>query len=364
MRTMGQVAIVHDYLTQRGGAERVVLAMVAAFPGAPVYTSVYEPSGTFPEFAAVDVRPLWTNRIGWLRHDHRRGLPIYPMAFGSCRADADVVICSSSGFAHGVRTAGRKIVYCHTPARWLYDEAQTYLTNWPAIVRIAARTVRAPMRAWDRRAAGTADAVLTNSGAVRNRIAELYGLEATVAPPPAGLSASGPRRRVEGVEPGFVLTVGRLLAYKNVDAVVRAMAELPTVRLVVAGTGPEQARLEAASGPNVTLVGAVDEAELRWLYDNCAGLVSASFEDFGLTPVEAALHGRPAAVLRRGGFLDTVIEGTTGVFFDEPSALAAAQAITEMIATTWCHKTLTSHGAQYSQEAFTRALTEAAACST
>jgi hypothetical protein len=108
------VAIVHDYLSQKGGAERVVLAMAQAFPEAPVYTSVYSPGATFPEFRDLDVRPLWTNRLGALRRDHRSGLPLYPLAFSSTTIDAEVTLCSSSGFAHGVRTTGRKVSYCYT----------------------------------------------------------------------------------------------------------------------------------------------------------------------------------------------------------------------------------------------------------
>ena len=129
-----EIAIVHDYLTQRGGAERVVLSILKMYPDAPLFTAVYNPDGTYPEFADYDVRPLWTNRVGALRRDHRRGLLIYPLAFSALKVDTDVVVCSSSGFAHGVRTTGRKVVYCYTPPRWLYDEAHTYLAGWPTPV--------------------------------------------------------------------------------------------------------------------------------------------------------------------------------------------------------------------------------------
>ena len=115
------IALVHDYLTQRGGAERVALSLTRAFPGAPLHTSLYEPAATFPAFAAVDVRPLPLNRLGPLRRNHRLALPLLAPAFSRLRVDADVVICSSSGWAHGARVTGRKIVYCHTPARWLYQ---------------------------------------------------------------------------------------------------------------------------------------------------------------------------------------------------------------------------------------------------
>lgn len=358
----GTVAIVHDYLTQRGGAERVVLAMASAFPGAPIYTSLYEPGETFPEFADLDVRPLWTNRIAALRRDHRRGLPLYPLAFSGLKIDADMVICSSSGFAHGVRTSGCKIVYCYTPARWLYDQAGTYLAGWSPMVRLAARAVGGPLRAWDGNAIRSADVVLTSSTAVRDRIAAAYGIDAEVVPPPAPAPArsAGLASAVPGVEPGFVLCVSRLLAYKNVDAVVQAFALLPDVRLVVVGEGPERQFLDALAGPNVSFLGRVNDAELAWLYANCVGIVSASREDFGLTPIEAAASGKPAAVLRYGGFLDTVLEGKTGVFFNEPVPAEIAGALRELLKGSWDVVSIAQRAEEFSEASFARHLHAAA----
>jgi glycosyltransferase involved in cell wall biosynthesis len=340
------VAIVHDYLTQRGGAERVVLAMADAFPGAPIYTSLYEPDTTFPEFRALDVRPLWTNRIGALRRDHRRGLPLYPLAFSSTSVDARVTLCSSSGFAHGVRTTGRKVVYCYTPPRWLYDEADTYLAHWSPPIRLAARALSGFLRVWDQRAVRSADETLTSSTAVRERISRVYGIEARVLPPPVTADVGGEQRPVPGMEPGFLLSIGRLLAYKNVDAISAAMAELPEHRLVVAGTGPERARLEGDAGSNVTFLGEVDEAQLRWLYTHSAGLVCASFEDYGLTTLEAAAYGRPTAALHAGGYLDTVVEGVTGAFFDEAVPTKIAPAIRAMVEHDWDADVLRGHAAK------------------
>jgi glycosyltransferase involved in cell wall biosynthesis len=350
------VAIVHDYLTQRGGAERVVLAMARAFPDAPIYTAVYDPDATFPEFGKLDVRPLWTNRIGVLRREHRRGLLLYPLAFGSVRVAADVAVCSSSGFAHGIRVQGRKIVYCHTPARWLYDEAAPYLANQAAAVRLALRLCRAPLRAWDRKAAGSADVVLANSTAVRTRIHDVYGIDAEVVPPPVERPAPVGSSPLSEVDPGYLLCVSRLLAYKNVDVVLRAASRLPGVQFVVVGTGPEVERLSALAPPNAKLVGEVSDTTLSWLYANSAGLVSASFEDFGLVPVEAAAYGKPSAVLRAGGFLDTVVDRVTGVFFDSLDEKAVAEAMQELLARRWEPERLKMHAESFGHEQFARAL--------
>ena len=313
-----EVAIVHDYLTQRGGAERVVLSMCRAFPDAPVYTSVYDPAATFDEFREIDVRTLWTHRIPSLRADHRRGLPFYPAAFSGLRVDADLVICSSSGFAHGAKTSGYKVVYCYTPPRWLYDEADSYLGPLPRSVRAVLRTTAPAFRRWDVRAAATADLYLTTSTFVQERIRRDYGIEAEVVPPATSMDPTAPQQRVEGCRPGFVLCASRLLGYKNVDAAVLAMERLPDLQLVVAGTGPEMPHLQRIAPPNVRFVGAVTDAELRWLYAECSMLVTASVEDFGLTPLEAAAWGKPSAVLGTGGFLDTVRNGETGRYFSDP----------------------------------------------
>lgn len=349
-----RVAIVHDYLTQRGGAERVVLSMLKAFPGAPVYTSLYEPDSTFPEFADQDVRPMWTNRLGLLRADHRRGLPLYPLAFSRLRFEPtlDVVLCSSSGFAHGVRTTARKVVYCHSPARWLYDQAPTYLAGWPGPLRLACAAAAPALRRWDRQSADSADQYLANSSVVAASVHAVYGREASVLPPPVQVDVTGEQQVMLGLEPGFMLCVGRLLAYKNVAAVVAAFLSLPNSTLVVVGEGPERERLVASSPPNVTFAGRVSETQLRWLYANCSGLVSASFEDFGLTPIEAGAFGKPVAVLRGGGFLDTVIEGTTGVFFDTPDPQSIAVGVGHLLAKAWDKTSLVAHASNFSEEGF------------
>ena len=351
-----RVALVHDYLTQRGGAERVVLSLTRAFPDAPLHTSLYDPAGTFPEFAAVDVRPLPLNAVATFRHRHRLALPLLAPAFSRLEIAADVVVCSSSGWAHGARVAGRKVVYCHTPARWLY-QPDRYLRGRAAPLRLATRGLRRPLLRWDRAAAASADRYLANSAVVATRIRDAYGIEAEVVPPPPAITPDGETEAVHGVEPGFVLAVSRLLPYKNLDAVVRAFAELPAERLVLVGRGPLEQELRRLAGANVTVVGGVSDAELRWLYAASAGLVAASHEDFGLTPLEAASFGKPAAVLRWGGFLDTVDEGRTGLFFDRPLTAEVAKAVRALRATPWDAAAVRAHATRFSERRFMERLT-------
>lgn len=341
----------HDYLTQRGGAERVVLSMLKAFPTAPLYTSLYNPDTTFPAFAQADVRTPALNRVVALRRRHRMAFPLLAPTFSSLGVDADVVLCSSSGWAHAVPTDGRKIVFCHNPARWLY-QGDEYLGAGPSAARLAVSVLGRPLRSWDRRAVETAHRYLAVSTAVRDRVRSLYGIDPEVLHPPPALGPGGPLRPVEGLEEGFFLCVSRLLRYKNVDAVIAAFNELPGLRLVVVGDGPEKQRLRAGAGANVVLLDCIDDEQLRWLYTNCAALVSASYEDFGLTPLEAAAVGRPAVVLRSGGFRDTVVEDVTGVFFDAPRPEQIATAIRGLAAAGLRAEDIVGHGERFCEQRF------------
>jgi glycosyltransferase involved in cell wall biosynthesis len=345
------VALVHDYLTQPGGAERVVLSLTRAFPGAPLYTSLYDPEKTFRGFRDVDVRPLPLNRLRPLRHRHRFALPLLAPAFSRLHVDEDVVICSSSGWAHGAHVTGRKIVYCHSPARWLY-QPETYLRGQGGARRGAAGVLRPALERWDRRAAASAERYLANSIAVGDRIRRIYGLEAEVVPPPPALAPAGATVPVEGLEPGFFLCVSRLLPYKNLDAILGAFALLPEQRLVLVGSGPDVRALHALASANVTLLGTVSDERLRWLYRECSGLVAASYEDFGLTPLEAAGFGHPSAVLRWGGFLDTVEEGGTGIFFDSPTPEAVADAVRQLRRQSWNRDAIRAHAELFSEDRF------------
>lgn len=352
---MTSIALVHDYLTQRGGAERVVLSMHRAFPDATVHTSLYEPSTCFPGYRQVRVEASPLNRFGLLRRRHRLAFPMLAAAFSSWVVDADVTVVSSSGWAHGVRTTGRKIVYCHAPARWLHQREQ-YLRQRGAAARLALAASQRPLQAWDIAAARSADRYIANSTVVRQRVWDAYGIDADVIHPPHSIGVDGRQRPVHGIEPGYVLCVARLQAYKNVDVVVSAMRQLPGVRLVVVGTGPSLPYLEHIAGPNVRFVSELSDSRLRWLYANAAVLAAASHEDFGLTPVEAAAFGVPTVALRAGGYLDTVVDRRTGLFFDELSPDQLAVAIDKALSFAWDREAVRAHAGRFSESSFVSAM--------
>lgn len=330
-----------------------MLSIAKAYPGAPVHTSVFNPDRTFPAMRDLDVRPSALNHITPLRRWHRVAFPVMPRVFSRLTVDADVLIASSAGFAHGVHTTGAKVVYCHTPARWLYQPGERYVGSG-RVRRTALAAGRAPMVKWDQRHAASADRYIANSTVVQDRIRDTYGIDATIIHPAVTLDAAGlqepPPQPPQDSD--YFLCVGQLLRYKNVAAVVEAFRRLPDLRLVVVGSGTMQKEIQATLPSNVTLYQNLADEQMRWLYARCQGLVAASYEDFGITPLEAQSFGRPVAALRWGGYRDTVVEGRSGLFFERPQPDEIADAVVELSRRSWSDAALRAHAAQFSEEVF------------
>jgi glycosyltransferase involved in cell wall biosynthesis len=372
----GRVAIVHDYLTQKGGAERVVLAMHRAFPEAPIYTSLYEPDLTFPEFRNIDVRPSYLNRSRFLRRRHRLSLPFLAHAFSNMEIDEEIVLCSSSGWAHGVQTAGTKLVYCHCPARWLYKRADYFRKNPDLeadkpglaslsgihatfIARNAFRLVTPFLRRWDRRAALSASEYYANSDSVSAEVSAVYGIDPLVIhPSPSPFDGRQWEKPPTFAKEGFFLVVSRLLPYKNLDRILEVFAHRLDQELVVVGAGPLGKTLRQSAPSNVDFIGNVSDHELSWLYGNCRALIAPAYEDYGLTPLEAASFGKPTLALRRGGYLETVSESTSGYYFDDLEPSSISRAFDVLFAEPLDPDEIRAHAASFSEEKFARTLRE------
>ncbi len=372
----GSVAIVHDYLTQRGGAERVVLAMHRAFPAAPIYTSLYEPDLTYPEFREMDIRTSYLNRSRLLRQQHRLSFPLLAHAFSTIKLDEKVVLCSSSGWAHGVHANGAKLVYCHTPARWLYKTDEAFLRvrdgraerrRRPSLAQIySSRVARASLRVvapilrrWDRKAATGASQYFANGHLVSNEISTVYGIVPSVLSPPPLCRDDGPWEKPEtSARAGFFLVVARLMPYKNLDRIFEVFGRRPDLDLVVVGSGPQGKELQESAPSNVDLVGNVSDGELRWLYGHCEALIAGGFEDYGLTPLEVASFGKPTIALKRGGYLETVVEGLSGYFFEDLEFEAISEAIDNLHEHPLDADEIREHAARFSEERFIDALRE------
>lgn len=346
--------IAHDYLTQRGGAERVVLDLLQAFPGSRLVTSVWHRDQTFPEFEQYDVETLWLDKVPVFRADPRRAFPLLAGAWSRHRIDdADAVVCSTSGWAHRVGTDAAKVVYCHNPARWFY-QPDDYLKALPPWARdqFARRTRK--LRESDAAAARSASVYLVNSRVVASRVESAYGIRAEIVPPPRGVDPSGPQEPVPGVVPGFLLTVGRSRGYKNTDVVIAAMRDLPDERLVCVGE-------RAEDDDWTTYLTDLSDAQMRWLYANAFALVAVANEDFGLTPVEAQAFGIPTVALRAGGYLDSTLEGVTGVYVDSVTPDAVAAGVRAARAMTWDRDAIVRAGERYSPETFRQRVVAAVA---
>ena len=316
-----KVALIHDYLTEMGGAERVVLALTQIFPDAPLYTSVYDP-GACPEFADRDVRTTFLQRLTRRKSVTKGLFPLFPAAFRRLDLSGfDLVISSSSGFAHHVRVpdSARHVCYCHNPPRFLW-QPEDYFRGRRA-VRLLLSPALSQLRRLDLEAAQRVDAYIANSATVAARIQATYAREAEVIHPPVDIS----RFEVTEERSGRFLVVSRLLAYKRIDLAVDAATRF-NLALDVIGDGPERRRLVRNAGPTVRFLGRCSNEVVRHALARCAALVLPGMEDFGLTPIEAQASGRPVVAFAAGGALETVRDGETGFLFSEqtPAALATA----------------------------------------
>jgi glycosyltransferase involved in cell wall biosynthesis len=350
VKSAGRVAIVHDYLNQYGGAERVLEVIHELYPTAPVFTAIYDPAAMPTSYRAWDIRPSWMQSLpGWRKH-FRSYVPLYPSAFESFDLSGyDLVISSSSAFAKGVipHHDAVHVCYCHTPMRfgWRTDEyvAREGIGGWKlAILSL----LLSWLRMWDVTSSARVDVFVANSGAVAQRIRRYYRRDATVIWPPVDLPPFDPAPPED-----FYLTGGRLVPYKRIDLAVRACTALK-VPLVVFGTGRARAELEAIAGPTVRFVGRVDEDELRDLYRRCRAYITAGDEDAGIQTVEAMAAGRPVIAFAAGGALETVVDGVTGRFFGQQDAAACAAAIARSREDTWDAEAIRAHAEQFGRGRF------------
>ena len=347
-----RVAFVHDYLTQFGGAERVLLAMRALYPDAPVYTSLYDPSAFSGAFDAVDVRTTWLQHVPLARRSFRALLPLYPSAFAALDMSTfDLVISSTSSFAKGVRvqSGALHVSYVHTPTRflWRMDEYAFDVAPWWSRPMLAAALPG--LRRWDYAAAQLPDHIVANSRNVAARIMSCYGRESDVLHCPADTEAFAP---VAAGEIGdYYVVAARLLPYKRVRLAVEACNAL-RAPLIVLGSGPDEARLRALAGPTVRFDGRVSDAQRRQIFARARAIVVPGEEDFGLVPVEAAAAGRPTVAFGAGGAIETVVDGVTGVFFREPTAESLAEALKGLDPFAYDVASMTAHAAKFSGERF------------
>ena len=321
-----RVALVHDYLTQYGGAERVLDEFKLIFPDAPVFVSVLDLARMPLRYREWEIHTSWLQQVPYLRRDPRKLLPLLPNAFEAFDLSRfDMVLTSSSGLCHGILTGPDtcKITYCHSPPRFVWDfPAYAQREGLPRGMQFMMRPMMKRVRQWDKSCASRTDYWLATSRVVRQRIAKYYRRDSMVIPPPVDVARFQETREHEG----YYLMLMRLVGWKRPDIVVEACTRL-NLPLVVAGDGRELASLRCLAGPTVKFVGRVDDTQMRTLYARCKAFILPSEEDFGITPLEAMASGKPVIAYAGGGALDTVVSGVTGTFFDAQTGDSVANAL-------------------------------------
>ncbi|MBM3264253.1 MAG: glycosyltransferase [candidate division Zixibacteria bacterium] len=341
-----KLAIVHDYLNQYGGAERIIEIFHEMFPEAPIYTSVFDPETLPPVFRSMDIRPSFMQRLPFVKRYLPYYLPFFPVAFEQIDLrNYDVILSSTTAWGKGIITSpdALHVCYCNTPMRfaWRYhDYMQDKEMVFP--IRQALTLVLHPIRLWDVVSANYVDYFIANSYNISRRIAKFYRRESHVIHCPVDCS----RYHISDKIDDYYLIVSRLREYKRVDVAIRAFNLLKRP-LIVIGDGNDRARLQRMAEPHIRFLGRVDEETLQSYYARCRAFIFPGEEDFGLTPIEAQASGRPVIAFAKGGALETVVDGKTGRLFYPQTPEALAEAVREFDSISVDPAGLRAHAMQF-----------------
>jgi glycosyltransferase involved in cell wall biosynthesis len=320
----GRVALVHDFLLDVRGAERVFLALCAMFPTADVFTAVYDEQGTEGRLAHREVTTSFLQRLHPTARTFRTLLPLYPYAMESLDLRGyDLVVSSSSAWAHGVIPDENAVhvCYCHNPFRYAWNARETTLQRRGPLGRAALGVVFQRWRQWDYIAAQRVDSYVANSETTRRRIDRYFQRDASVLHPPVETDRFTP------AEPGEEYVVlSELMPHKRIDVAVRAFTEM-RLPLLVIGNGPDARRLRRLAGPTVRFEGRVSDERAAELLARSRALVVTATEEFGIAAVEAQAAGRPVIAFNEGGVRETVRDGETGTFYEAPTPASLIGAV-------------------------------------
>jgi glycosyltransferase involved in cell wall biosynthesis len=345
-------ALVHDYLLVMRGAERTFAAMVSCWPGAPVFTLLCNREHVEHDFAGHPISTSYLQRLRPGQPGFRRLMPLFPRAAEMLPvSDYDLVISSSSAFAHGVRTnpSATHVSYCHSPFRYAWHEMDSTIERTPAPLRPLARGLLRRTRRWDVAASERVTHYIANSQLTQRRIHDYYRRDATVIHPPVDTA------RFHCAAPeDFFLVVSELLWHKRLEIALQA-ARLARKPLVVVGGGPDLKHLVACyGGPNVTFTGRISDAALDDLYARACALVVPNVEEFGIAAVEAQASGRPVIAADGGGATETTIPGETGVLVPVGDVDALADAMCHTDFDRYSSDRIRAHAARFSTDEFKR----------
>jgi glycosyltransferase involved in cell wall biosynthesis len=347
------VALVHDYLLTPRGAERTFAAICDCWPDATIHTLLHDAASIGDLLGGREVHASALQRLGVRQEGFRRLLPLFPLAAARLlREPVELVVSSSSAFAHGVRPPGgaTHVCYCHSPFRYAWHERARALEEARPWQRPALSLVLQRVRRWDVRAAARVTHYVANSRITQERIHRFYGREAAIVHPPVAVERFAPREPED-----YVVFVGEVTRHKRVELAIEA-ARRADVPLVVVGSGPDLERLRALHGERVRFTGRVGDDELPELVARARAQVVPNVEEFGIAAVEAQAAGRPVVAAAAGGALETVVDGETGVLVAPDSVDALAQALRDVDFGRFDRDRIRANAERFSTEAFKRRL--------
>ena len=346
-----RLALVHDYLSQDGGAERVLQTFHDMWPEAPIFLLFHDRT-KMPQFNSADIKESFLARIPGGRSHYQWFLPWMPLATEKLNLENfDVVLSTSSLFAKGVIThpGTLHIAYCHTPPRFLWGNTHDYVDdlNYNRAVKAFLPMVIHRLRLWDKMSADRVDHFIANSRTVQSRISKYYRRDSEVIYPPVNTDAFSPTTDIGDYFGADV----RLVTYKRLDLIVSAFNRL-RYPLKIFGSGPELTRLRKMAKPNITFLGRITDSAKSELLSRARAFIHPQLEDFGITPVEAMAAGRPVIAYANGGATETVIPGETGVFFPEQSWESLLDTVLHFNHTAWDSTKIREQAQKFNQESF------------
>ncbi len=352
-----KVALVHDYLNQYGGAERVLEAFLEIYPKAPIYTLLYDKKRTGYAFEKREIKTSFLQKIPLAKNHHRPLLMLMPIAIEQFDfSDYDLVLSDSSSYAKGIITGPKTlhICYCHTPIRYAWDDSHKYIEEfgYPGPIKKLIPLIMNYVRLWDSQAASRVDHFIANSSFIARRIEKYYGRKSEIIHPPIKTNLFYTARPKK-----YFLMVGRFLPYKCFDLAIKAFNQLGWP-LKIIGDGPDKRRLKKMANKNIEFIGLVSDDKLRKYYAYSQALIFPQEEDFGITAVESMASGRPVIAFKSGGILEIIQPGVTGLFFEKQKTESLIKVLKNFSSDDFDSELIKEKAAQFDQEKFKERIKE------
>ncbi len=347
-----KIALVHDWLTGMRGGEKCLEVLCELFPDAPIYTLLHNKGTMSPQIESKRIFTSFINKLPAKQKQYRKYLPLFPFAIAQFDlTEYDLVISTSHAVAKNVcvRKDAIHICYCFTPMRYIWDMYEQYFGKGKAGfgTRTAMKIVAPLLRWWDVKTSARVTYFIAISEEVRGRIKKHYNRSSDMIYPPVDTE----QFQLSTREEDFYLIVSALVPYKRVNLAVEVF-NANGKKLVIAGTGPESGKLKLIAGSNITFLGWQSDEELAQLYEKCTALIFPGEEDFGIVPLEAQASGKPVVAFRKGGALETIIEGKTGIFFTEQTVESLHQAVERLSLIKFNSNNIRRHALRFSRSIY------------